>query len=396
MAYEIGTASNYTDLLNKLRKFACGHGTCGTPAFTGAGNGIITGLEALASAVTETWTLTCTAAATNSGTFSVVGSVSGAKAALTVGVAYDNGFFACTVTDGGVDYHVGDVWTFTTTQGVMKAAGQEWQQLRWTGGTDLILKGLGNSRDKEIYFGISAFLYGADSYQWEMRGMTGFSSGVSGMAGQPGASSPVYNHFHGTTMSYWFIGNGQRLIWIVKVSTTYQHGYAGFFLPYATPAQYPYPLAIGGCSKDSNRRWSDTSTRDHSAYWNPGQGCLWLYWPDGSWREVRNRFGTGAAISTSIACMWPWQLSTVVSSVNYTMNFVDQCPDGSDILLPGVMHSPAGFPSANNLGELDGIAFITGKGQSSENTVTVGGDTWLVFQNIFRNAYDDFVAIKRA
>ena len=82
------------NLIAALRLFCGGHGTIGTIGGTRTGNGTLTLIEAGPTAVTETWTLTCTAAALNSGTFSVVGSVSGAQPAATVGVAYGATFMA--------------------------------------------------------------------------------------------------------------------------------------------------------------------------------------------------------------------------------------------------------------------------------------------------------------
>lgn len=85
-----------------------------TPVKTGTGNGTMSAVTSDASAPVETWTVTCTAAAANGGTFSVVGSVSGAKASATVGVAYDNGLVGFTINDGATDFIVGDKFEFTT------------------------------------------------------------------------------------------------------------------------------------------------------------------------------------------------------------------------------------------------------------------------------------------
>lgn len=84
----------------------------GTPVQTGDGNGTLSNLVTTPAAVAETWTLTCTAKDTNAGTFSVVGSVSGATANATVGVAYDNGLVKFTLTDGSTDFEVGDKFVF--------------------------------------------------------------------------------------------------------------------------------------------------------------------------------------------------------------------------------------------------------------------------------------------
>lgn len=78
------------------------------PVQTGTGDGTLTGISTGASAVNENWTITCKTAATNGGVFSVVGSVSGAKADATVGSPYNNGFIAFTINDGGTDFVVGD------------------------------------------------------------------------------------------------------------------------------------------------------------------------------------------------------------------------------------------------------------------------------------------------
>lgn len=71
---------------------------------------------------TETWTLTCIAAVANSGLFSVVGSVTGARGVATVGSAYvsntivpANSEIGFLINDGAIDFSVGDVFTIATT-----------------------------------------------------------------------------------------------------------------------------------------------------------------------------------------------------------------------------------------------------------------------------------------
>lgn len=78
------------------------------PTQTGTGNGTLTGFSTEAGAVNENWTITCKTAGTDGGVFSVVGSVSGAKADATVGSPYNNGIIAFTINDGSVDFVVGD------------------------------------------------------------------------------------------------------------------------------------------------------------------------------------------------------------------------------------------------------------------------------------------------
>lgn len=84
-------------------------------AYAGTGNGTMTGPTISATAKKEVWTVRLKTAVANAGTFSVVGSVSGATADANVGVAYDNGSVAFTINDGATDYIVGDTYTLTTT-----------------------------------------------------------------------------------------------------------------------------------------------------------------------------------------------------------------------------------------------------------------------------------------
>ena len=86
--------------------------TLGAPQFTGTGNGTM-GSVAIntRTAVVETWTVVATSA-TN---FTVTGSVSGAKAAATVGTPYTNGILSFTITAGGVAFTAGATFTVAVT-----------------------------------------------------------------------------------------------------------------------------------------------------------------------------------------------------------------------------------------------------------------------------------------
>ena len=71
---------------------------------------------------TETWTLSCISAIANSGLFSVVGSVTGARGVATVGSAYvsntitpANSEIGFTISDGATDFIVGDSFTIAVT-----------------------------------------------------------------------------------------------------------------------------------------------------------------------------------------------------------------------------------------------------------------------------------------
>lgn len=112
------------NLIAAIRLFCGGFGVIGTIGSakigtiggTRTGTGTLTGIAAVEpAAVTETWTLTCTAVAANGGTFSVVGSVSGAMANATVGVPYSAARIQFTINDGATDYALNDTFTIPVT-----------------------------------------------------------------------------------------------------------------------------------------------------------------------------------------------------------------------------------------------------------------------------------------
>src|SRR5690606_14680768 len=187
MPHKIGFVDNsngqlaHYNMLALLRHFCGGFGDIGVITQTGTGNGTLSGVEASPASITETWTLTCTAAATNGGTFSVVGTVSGAKADATVGVPYDNGLIKFTINDGSTDFAVGKTFSIPVTQGAASAAGMAWEVLRYdtvSTNRQLILKGHGYTGAEEIFLGWRTYHdVGADYYNLLAGVFTGYVAG---------------------------------------------------------------------------------------------------------------------------------------------------------------------------------------------------------------------------
>jgi hypothetical protein len=111
MSFQIGTASNFLDLVQKIQTFLTATGHAWGKTFAGVGTGDLTGYIGTAATIAETWTIT----ATSSTNFTVTGSVSGAQAAATVGTPYSNAFIAFTITAGGTAYVAGDTWQLSTS-----------------------------------------------------------------------------------------------------------------------------------------------------------------------------------------------------------------------------------------------------------------------------------------
>lgn len=394
MAVEIATASSYLDLMDRFRRFITGRGKLLANTYTGTGNGVMSNLLFAPAAVTETWTITCTAAAPNAGTFSVVGSVSGAQADLTVGVQYSNAFIeSVLIADGTVNFVVGDKWVLSVEQGVMTGEGQAWFEEAWVPSYAsssvaedrmFFIRGPGLAGQDAIHVQLYTHRNEvSDWYNWRINGAAGFNPDASPLyGGQPGydGGSVTAMMLWNQTLPYWFIANGRRFIIVAKISTVYQSCYGGFILPYGLPSEYPYPLAIGG-SFNGNARWSNDSP-DHLNWTNPNS-TLRLRQPDGNWLTFENYYNSGntAARRTSHN-VWP----------TAAMNNPRPSIDGAYSLNPLVLHSSG--QGGNVYGEFQGVRRVSGYANASENTQQVGDSTWLVVQDGFRTGVDNYFAIE--
>jgi hypothetical protein len=72
-------------------------------------------------------------------------------------------------------------------------------------------------------------------------------------------------------IDYWFYVNDRRFIVVAKIGVYYMSMYAGFFLPYALPAEYEYPYFIGA-SHDSLQPYTHNYSGVRS-FADPGGNC---------------------------------------------------------------------------------------------------------------------------
>ena len=84
------------------------------------GNGVGTLYQTLEGSQHGTYTLTCTVAATDAGTFSVVAPDGTNLGDLTVGTRYEDGGLDLLIADGATDFIVGDSFTIAVTRGKVK------------------------------------------------------------------------------------------------------------------------------------------------------------------------------------------------------------------------------------------------------------------------------------
>lgn len=89
-------------------------------AITGTGNGVVTLYQTAEGCQPGVYTLACTAAATNAGTFSVTAPDGTVIGNATVGTRFQGGGLDFLIADGSSDFIVGDSFTITVTRGQVK------------------------------------------------------------------------------------------------------------------------------------------------------------------------------------------------------------------------------------------------------------------------------------
>jgi len=390
MSVQIGTATDYADLLNQLDTFLTSGGMALTPSFTGAGNGTIAAAGGSAS-VAETITVTFS----SSTAFDVAGSISGSLGSGVVGTPFISTKANLTVTAGLVAFSAADVFTF--------AVCPPWTSLRRVAGSEMIWEAPGNGGLDQIIVGAKTFSdVGTDYYNWRLGGFIAYNS-ASAFNQQPGYlggssqanPSPVLTLWN-SSIPYWFIANGRRVIVIAKVSTVYVAAYLGLLASYMSPGAFAYPLVVGGNlafqspepgATSPNWRWSYTGADMRNfpipraaVLGRDSDSSLMLRRTSGAWRGFDVMYS-----EQTYGQVWPFAYADTGVNYDWRPNL-----DGGSPLLPIVL-----FDSTPNIyGELDGVHATSGFSQGSENTVTVNGIPYLLVQNVFRTTKADFFAVR--
>lgn len=292
--------------------------------------------------------------------------------------------------------------TFLTT-GI--GTGENWTELEYNAVAPrtMLFQAPGLAGLDEIHVGFGeAENVGADAYAlrgWMFRAY----NDALGPEGQPGHSGSFFHPVWNSSIPYWFIANGRRLIIVTKISTVYTASYFGMFLPYGAPGEYPQPYYIG-MPRGSNIRWSDTSENFRNFYDPNAEGSRILL-PTVSWFSVSNYFsGSGniEANSDKTRFIWPFQhfvgtleLPTQGSSSSATKDrfrAMRGSLDGTLRLYPAILL--ASRPEHDVFGELDGVYAVPAFGAASEDLVTIGGVDHLLVQNVFRTSRHYYAAIR--
>lgn len=290
-----------------------------------------------------------------------------------------------------------------------------WSELKHTVAVDaeeIYLRGPGNNADQNVYVN-TAFgpdlAAGSDAWSWDSRGATSFNT-LEPIGSQPGVDiNSKVMPLNDQPSQYWFFANGRRYIIVAQVTASvFTNCYCGFispFEPVSTPLAYPYPLYIGASMGTTGVRFSSESDATHRSFWNPGyrnsvSGTAAIFSAANGWKAIANHISNGAKVTGADSSGLRGTTDPYSNSNDLGGFFVDNMEPlfGGGYLLTDVEVSLANSDwhgYRERFGVLDGVAHITGISNSVLNEVTIGGDTYIVFQEAFRTGQGDYVAIKK-
>ena len=401
---QVAQQDGYIALLRALVHFAGGKATPGSVTYAGTGNGLIDDIDGGVDAPTETWTITFSDA-TN---FSVSGSVSGAQSAGTVNTNYTTtgnpltSLISFRINSGGTAFQNGDAFTIPVTVGALASNANQWILDRWSpfttagGGFNaiddqasvgttgsLIWHGQGNGSEA-FYAGISLTETPASQiWNFVHRMYTGFSPTANWDTGVD-PTAEQYTAFWDNDMDYWFVVNTRRIVVVAVVSTTMHAFYQGAFLPFASPAEWPYPVGQW-CEKPDSEPYNSTVAGFGHGIINDFTGIQVFRDNAGNW------------IDTGIA-NWPYTVGSD-GARSWIAGQLENLPSGDNQLLPITILKDGGTTSAplvdvDVYGVLQGCFWVTGFNVTPQSTLNIGGTDYLIVNDIFRTERDDFWALE--
>jgi hypothetical protein len=192
-----------------------------------------------------------------------------------------------------------------------------------------------------------------------------------------------------------------------QVGTVWTAAYLGMVLPLALPSEYPQPLFV--CGNYKSKAAANLNDSGNRFIADPGDSAGWFFPRTGSsWRAVRNQDagGTGDFLQSAYGAggyVWPFRCPPSYMTALDTSGTFGWNAQAFEGLRPNANNERSLWPCtllSTELGEiigtLDSVYAIPGYGLSSTQSITIGGRTFVAFQNVFRSSNRNFMAIEQA
>ena len=243
---------------------------------------------------------------------------------------------------------------------------------------------------------------GAGAYGWAIRGAIGYDSLVV-PGSQEGASPEVFLNLWENAIDYWFYGNGRHVKVVAKCNTSYVTMYAGLFLPFALPSEYPKPFLVAG--NYGSLATIDVANSANRFIVDPGQNSMFYLNRDANaWNAVANHAASVNNVSfveLGHSFMWPHRgirstlsSETIANELSWNQNGLLQMRPLGNGEIPMFKAHILSYGDLKAVGSLDGVYSAPGFGKTSEQSIVFSPRQFRVFQNVFRTTGRDYMAIE--
>lgn len=230
------------------------------------------------------------------------------------------------------------------------------------------------------------------------------SGGLGGQAMTQGRSegfvprAPIID----APMDYWFVANGRRAIVTIKSGNLWGSMYLGFYLPYGSPDEYPYPLYIAANSTMGDYAGSNDANVTSSAFWFGGNSPGAFFLPGGGWIPSGGINVTlGGPFSAQHCALWPWARGHTsdntanVAGSSFALAGQVKGPDDTHVLLPAVVFSRYSTTNPNcTFGEMEGVFYATANDVSPGDVILIDSINYLMAPRGTQQNPADFAAIR--
>ncbi len=241
-----------------------------------------------------------------------------------------------------------------------------------------------------------------NAYAWKVCGHPDYDSGFD-FGLQLNNGPLAYFLLWPNTIDYWFYVNDRRFIVIAKIGSYYMSMYAGFFLPYSLPDEYPFPYYVGASYPSlAPYNYDNSGVR---SFCDPGtNGANYLIRETLVWRGLRNGSASDNDVdsysSNDGAMTWPYRNPSINPNTNTTGEIAWSHLRLMRPLANGVMpmwqvHILDSL-GRTLVGVLDGVFATGGFNRTPEQLVTFGATDYRLFINVNRATPKHFFAIEEA
>jgi hypothetical protein len=239
----------------------------------------------------------------------------------------------------------------------------------------------------------------ANAYGWQICAYPNYDPARA--FGTQDNNSPIIHYcLWQNAIDYWFYVNDTRFIVVAKIGVYYISMYAGFFLPYALPTEYPYPYFIGATF--STLQPYNLNNAGMRSFCDPGYGAAYYFRRSLSWGMFDNSLQEGnsddAYAGYNGPVIWPYRTPYGDSSESDTYDMGSgffknmRPPLGGKMPLLQCQIIDAGARVI--AGCLDGVFATGGFNRVVEQTIVDGATTYRLFIQQNRNTPKGFFAVE--